>query len=135
MFPELKNYIYGLPQRVKYYSVFLLSAFTPHSLPLKSNPNTQKSYKISQRLSFLKHLPHHPCESVGRVNVHHWLGLTNPYTQKSYKISQRLSPKHAASGVAQSPYPIYSHGKACLSKQLPWRAAGDPRLACGRSRV
>ena len=27
------------------------------------------------------------------------------------------------------------HGKACLSKQSPWRAAGDPRLAPGRSRV
>ena len=25
--------------------------------------------------------------------------------------------------------------KACLSKQPPWRAAGDPRLAHGRSRV
>ena len=27
------------------------------------------------------------------------------------------------------------HGKACLSKQPPWRAAKDPRLARGRSRV
>ena len=35
----------------------------------------------------------------------------------------------------QSPYPIYRHGKACLSKQPPWRAARDPRLARGRSRV
>ena len=51
---------------------------------------------------------------------------------KSYK---KLSPKHAACGVAQSPYPIYRHGKACLSKQPPWRAVGDPRLARGRSRV
>ena len=25
--------------------------------------------------------------------------------------------------------------KACLSKQLPWRAVGDPRQACSRSRV
>ena len=47
----------------------------------------------------------------------------------------KLSPKHAAHGVAQSTYPIYRHGKACLSKQPPWRAAGDPRLARGRSRV
>ena len=45
------------------------------------------------------------------------------------------SPKHAARGVAQSPYPIYSHGKAYLSKQLPWCAAGDPRLASGRFRA
>ena len=56
-------------------------------------------------------------------------------TQKSYKILQRLSPKHAARGVAQSPYLIYSHGKACLSKQLRWRAAGNPRLVRNRSWV
>ena len=36
-------------------------------------------------------------------------------TIRSYKIVQKLSPKHAARGVAQSPYPIYRHGKACLS--------------------
>ena len=41
----------------------------------------------------------------------------NPNTIKSYKILQKLSPKHAARGVVQSPYPIYRHGKACLSKQ------------------
>ena len=41
--------------------------------------------------------------------------------------------KHAAWGVAQSPYPIYRYGKACFSKQPPWLAAGDPRLARGRS--
>ena len=51
------------------------------------------------------------------------------------KIVQKLSPKHAARGVAQSPYPTYRHGKAGLSKQPPWRAAGDPRLPRGRSRV
>ena len=66
--------------------------------------------------------------------MYYWKHL-NPNTQKSYKILQRLSPKHAARGVAQSPYPVYSHGKACLSKQLLWRAAGDPHLACGRSQV
>ena len=59
----------------------------------------------------------------------------NPNTIKSYKILQILSPKYATRGVAQSPYPIYRHGKACLSKQPPWRAAGDPPLARGRSRV
>ena len=59
----------------------------------------------------------------------------NPNTIKSYKILQKLSPKHAAHGVAQSTYPICRHGKACLSKQPPWRAAGDPRLAHGRSPV
>ena len=59
----------------------------------------------------------------------------NRNTQKSYKILQKLSPKHTACGVVQSPYPIYRQGKACLSKQLQWRAAGDPPLAHGRSRV
>ena len=59
----------------------------------------------------------------------------NPNTIKSYKILQKPSPKHVAHGVAQSTYPNYRHGKACLSKQPPWCAAGDPRLARGRSRV
>ena len=31
--------------------------------------------------------------------------------------------------------PIGTERLACLSKQPPWRAAGDPRLARGRSRV
>ena len=71
------------------------------------------------------------------INFDHlkWNWIVNPNTIKSYKILQKLSPKHAAHGVAQSTYPIYRHGKACLSKQPPWRAAGDPRLARGRSRV
>ena len=30
---------------------------------------------------------------------------------------------------------MYRHRKACLSKQPPWRAAGHPCLARGRSRV
>ena len=38
----------------------------------------------------------------------------------------------AVRGVVQSPYPPYSHGMAHLPKQIPWRAAGDPRLARGR---
>ena len=59
----------------------------------------------------------------------------NPNTIKSYKILQKLSLKHVAHGVAQSTYPIYRHGKACLSKQPPWRAAGDPHLARGRSQI
>ena len=61
--------------------------------------------------------------------------VINLNTIKSYKISQKLSPKHAALDVAQSPYPVYRHGKACLSKWPPWRAAGDPRLARSRSWV
>ena len=63
-----------------------------------------------------------------------YIGI-NPNTKKSYKILQKLSPKHAAHGVAQSPYPNYGHGKACLSKQPSWCAAPDPRLAHGRSWV
>ena len=59
----------------------------------------------------------------------------NPNTIKTYKISQKVTPRHAARGVAQSPYPIYRHGKANLSKQPPWRAAGDHRLASSRFRV
>ena len=62
-------------------------------------------------------------------------GMFNPNSIRSYKIVQKLSPKHAARGVAQSPYPIYRHEKASLSEQPPWRAAGDPRLPRGRSRV
>ena len=79
------------------------------------------------------HLPHHLRESVRDI-VHHSLGLTNPNRQNSYKILQRLSPRHAARGVAQSPYPIYSHGKAYLSKQLRWHAPGDPWYVPGLSR-
>ena len=54
---------------------------------------------------------------------------TNPNTTKSYKIVQSLSPKHVAYGVAQSPKPIYSYGKAYLSKHTLWRAATDSGLA------
>ena len=72
---------------------------------------------------------------VSPTNTNTNLIYINPNTIKSCKILQKLSPKHAVHGVAQSPYPIYRHGKACLSKQPPWRAAPDPRLACDRSRV
>ena len=48
--------------------------------------------------------------------------LINPNSIIHHQTSQKLSPKHAARGVAQSPYPIYRHGKACLSKQPPWLA-------------
>ena len=71
---------------------------------------------------------------IKKLNKPSWT-CNNPNSIRSYKIVQKLSPKHAARGIAQSPYPTYRHGKACLSKQPPWRAAGDPRLARGRSRV
>ena len=64
----------------------------------------------------MRHLP-----GILEIDLHH-----NPNAAKSYKIVQKLSPKHAAGGVAQSPYPIYRHGKACLSKQPPWRANWGP---------
>ena len=73
-------------------------------LPFIGNVRTFSTQKCCQNLTF----------------------LYNPNTIKSYKILQKLSPKHAAHGVAQSTYPIYRHGKACLSKQPPWRAAGGP---------
>ena len=72
------------------------------------------------------------CTSFMITRACFWLTLTLLDLTKSYK---KLSPKHAARGIVQSPYPTYRHGKACLSKQPPWRAAGDPRLARGRSRV
>ena len=57
-------------------------------------------------------------------------------------ISRRkltLTPKNHyrdyLQNTPQLPYPIYSHRKAYLSKQLPWRTAGDPRQARGRSWV
>ena len=50
----------------------------------------------------------------------------NPNTTKSYKILQKLSPKHSAHGVAQSTYPNYRHGKACLSKQPPLACSWGP---------
>ena len=84
--------------------------------------------------SFFCTFPTKPTKVLGLLYTTGWV-YYNPNTIKFYKILQKLSPKHAAHGVAESPYPIYRHGKACLSKQSPWRAAGDPRLARGRSRV
>ena len=84
---------------------------------------------------FFSHLPTKPVTPVVRLGFKCNTTGYNPNSIRSYKIVQKLSPKHAARGVAQSPYPTYRHGKACLSKQPPWRAAGDPRLARGRSRV
>ena len=91
--------------------------------------NSTKSYR---EYLFILHLPHHPCVKV-RVNFHHSLGVTKPNTTKSFKIFQRISPKQDARGVAQSPYPIYRHGKGSLSKQ--WHIAGDSHLPHGKSRV
>ena len=85
--------------------------------------------------SFIRTFPTKLTKVLGLLYTTGWV-YYNPNTIKSYKILQKLvSPKHAAHGVAQSPYPIYRHEKACLSKQPPWRAAPDPRIARGRSRV
>ena len=84
--------------------------------------------------SFFRTFSTKPTKVLGLLYTTGWV-YYNPNTITSHKILQKLSPKHAARGVAQSPYPIYRHGKACLSEQPPWRAAGDPRLARSRSRV
>ena len=63
----------------------------------------------------------------------HWC-LTNPNCKKSYKISPRLISKTRCMWCCAIAL-AYIHGKAYLSKQLQWRAAGDPRLARGRSWV
>ena len=84
--------------------------------------------------SFFCTFPTNPAKVLGLLYTTSMV-YNNPNTIKSYKILQKLSPKHAAHGVAQSTYPNYRHGKAGLSKQPQWRAAGDPRLARGRSRV
>ena len=84
--------------------------------------------------SFFRTFPTNPAKVLG-LSYTTSMVYNNPNIIKSYKILQKLSPKHAAHGVAQSTYPNYRHRKACLSKQPPWRAAGDPRLARGRSRV
>ena len=64
---------------------------------------------------------------------YHFLTITH-----HYKILQNLTKtisKTRSTWCCGITLPIYRHGKACLSKQPPWRAAGDPRLARGRSRV
>ena len=91
--------------------------------------------KVSRGWVKIRILDYFKFSQVDQFQHYFFHQFHNPNTIKSYKILQKLSPKHAAHGVVQSPYPIYRHGKACLSKQLPWRAAPDPRLARGRSRV
>ena len=54
----------------------------------------------------------------------------NPNTIKSYKNYLQNTQHRVLRNR-----PTLSIGKACLSKQPPWLAAGDPRLACGRSQV
>ena len=96
---------------------------------------------LQLNLDDINRLPHNKYPNINnqgicwRRNRTHDLLHASPNSIIHHQTSQKLSPKHAARGVAQSPYPIYRHGKACLSKQPLWRAAGDPRLARGRSRV
>ena len=70
-------------------------------------------------------------------SVNHFRNQFNPNSIRSYKIVQKLSPKHAARGVAQSPYPIYRHGKASLSEQPPmacsWGSLPSTRQVLGSS--
>ena len=81
--------------------------FSPPSLPSSGN-------------SFFRTFPTKPMKVLGLFyTTFYTTGWVyyNPNTIKSSKILQKLSPKHAAHGVVQSPYPIYRHRKACLSKQ------------------
>ena len=66
---------------------------------------------------FPRTFPTKPKKVLGLLYTTGWV-YYNPITLKSYKISQNLSPKPAGRGVAQSPYPIYRHGKACLFKHV-----------------
>ena len=96
----------------------------------EDNQNPWLGYPLDNHIIFLI------SNAAYRPYCFHWdYIILTLNTIKSYKISQKLSPKHTARGVAQWYYPIYRHGKACLSKQSPWHAAGDSRLARSRSRV
>ena len=81
---------------------------------------------LLREIVFFRTFPTQPTIRLGSTG---WV-CHNPNSIRSYRIVQKLSPKHAARGVAQSPC---RRGKASLSEQPPWRAAGDPRLARGRS--
>ena len=52
-----------------------------------------------------------------------------PNTIKSYKISQKNYLQNTQHVVLRN-CPIYRHGKDCLSKQPPWRAARRARCTC-----
>ena len=100
-------------------------------LPLESKQEATSGWNSTKCISEVK------VNQLKVKNMHVKMDIStfNPNSITHHQTLQKLSPKHAARGVAQSPYPIYRHGKACLSKQPPWGAAGDPRLARGRSRV
>ena len=113
--------------------------YKPTLLPLFRSFQTHPFWSVGCTLCLLKFLHRNFCffylHSCYICFCLHFMLSINPNTTRSHQISQKLSPKHAAHGVAQSTYPNYRHGKAGLSKQPHWRAAGDPRLARGRSRV
>ena len=90
---------------------------------------------VSNDLKCGKKRLHAKIHNIITIYIHYRTIYYNRNIIKSYKILQKLSPKHAAHGVAQSTYPIYTYGKACLSQRPSWSAAGDPRLARGRSQV
>ena len=110
-----------LPLRPKTWQVQKSSTEPYKESCLLSMPKKKKKGKEIQ----------HNIQSMQTIkHIHIYIWTFNPNTQKSYKILERLSPKHAARGVAQSPYSIYSHGKVYSSKQFLWRAAGNPSLQC-----
>ena len=67
--------------------------------------------------------PTKPTEVLGLLYTTGWV-YYNPNTLKSYKIS----PKQAACGVAQLPYPIYRHGKACLNNPMACSWGTSPSM-------
>ena len=103
-------------------TVVLCWVMLAENVPLWNSPNDASAALHGDKASL---------NIINVVNAATGERCINPNTIKSYKISQNyLQNTHA-----QSPYPISRHGKAFLSKQPLWYAAGDLHLAHGRSRV
>ena len=112
-----------------HWSIWIMSFQVVQQILFETFPSNKPGY-IFQHHTRVRYTAKSGASQISRS-----ISFINPNSIRSYKIVQKLSPKHAARGVAQSPYPIYRHRKASLSEQPPWRAGGDPRLAHGRSRA
>ena len=93
-----------------------------------TTPDKEINFRKSRKINLLVQ----STSSFISFNVH-WC-LTNPNRKTSYKISPRLISKTRCMWCCAIAL-AYTHRKAYLSKQLQWRAAGDPCLARGRSWV
>ena len=90
---------------------------------------------ICDRLVKYKHDIHNVQEILLIVEVYA-LAQLNPNTIKSYKILQNYLQNTQHMVLRNHPtLSIGTERLAYKSKQLPWRAALDPRLARGKSRV